>query len=77
MSGKSFHMLAEPVGIKRFYRMDDSRMYLAAALVEEATVRDVVCQSMLEGKPQIGKQLCCEEKVSRLQVSEQTARLVF
>ena len=55
--GKPLGVLAEPVGIELFHGLDDVAVGVAAALLQQLVIGDVVGERMGEGVLQVGKQL--------------------
>ena len=53
--GKPFYLLAKAIRVQRFHRPDDPRVKLAAALLQQSAVRDLVRERVLEGVFEIRK----------------------
>ena len=77
MMGKPLDVLAEPVGIELFHGLDDAGVGVAAALLQQLVIGDVVGERVGEGVLQVGKQLRGVEEFGRLQVVEQGAQVVL
>jgi hypothetical protein len=75
MIGQALDLLADAASIDLFYRENDALMDVAASLAPQATVGDIVRESMLEGKLKIRKQLGGKYKFGRLQIVENSAEL--
>ena len=75
--GEPFDLLAEAICVERLDRADDPRMKLAAALLQQAAVRDLVRERVLEGVLEIRKQPRLVDELGSLQAVEPAAeRLV-
>src|SRR5215472_8227876 len=75
--GKPLDLLTQAVGVKFFYGIDDTRVDIAAAFVQNPAVGDILGQGVLEGVLQVGKKLRRVEKLGSLQIVEQRAKPVF
>src|SRR5262249_14697019 len=64
-------------GVQLFYGIHDARVDVATALVEHPSVGDIVGEGVLEGVLQVRKELRRVEKLSSLQIVEQTAKFVL
>jgi hypothetical protein len=65
-------VLGEPVGIRGLDGSDDPDVHLAAPLVEQATVRDLVGEGVLEREFQIGKHGGLVEELRSLEEGDAT-----
>src|SRR5436190_338050 len=77
MMREPLDLLAKAVGIKRFDGIHDKRVDFTAAFTEHLTVSDVVRKGVLECILQVRKELARIQESGRLQIVEQTAKLVL
>ena len=70
MIGQTLDLLANAASINLFYRDNDALMDVAASLAPQASVGDIVSESVLEGKLKVRKQLGGKHKFGRLQTVE-------
>src|SRR2546426_2659592 len=76
MMGKPLDLLAQAIRVEPFDRLHDPGMKGAATIAEEAAVRDLVGQRVLEGVLEVGKELDLVQEVCSLQQGEATSELV-
>ena len=75
--GEPLDLLAEAIPVERLDRVDDPRVKLAAPLLQQAAVRDLVGERVLEGVLEIREEPGLVEELGGLQVVEPaTERLV-
>ena len=75
--GEPLDLLAEAIAVERLDRVDDPRVKLVAAIVQESAVGDLVRERVLEGILEIRKQPGLVKELGGLQVVEAaTDRLV-
>ena len=75
--GEPLDLLAEAIPVERLDRLDDPRVKLAAPLLQQAAVRDLVRERVLEGVLEVRKQPRLVEELGGLQAVEPAAeRLV-
>ena len=63
-------LLVQSIGVEPFDRLHDPGMEGAAAIAEEAAVRHLVCQRMLEGVLEVGEELDLVQKLRGLEPRE-------
>src|SRR5262245_40110308 len=68
--GKPLDLLAKTLAVERLDCVDDSRVKVAATLLEEAAIRDFVRKRVLEGILDIRKQPGFVDELRSLQVVE-------
>jgi hypothetical protein len=66
-------VLSEPAGVETLDRIDDSRVEIAPALAEEACVRHLVGQRVLEGVLRLGEQGRLVQELGSAQPGERSA----
>jgi hypothetical protein len=75
--GQPLDLSAEAILVERLDRLGDPRVQLASTLLQQATVRDLVRERMLEGVFEIRKQSDLVHELGGLQmVQPPTERLV-
>src|SRR5262245_13834543 len=75
--GESLGVLAETVPMEGLDRVDEPRVQRAPALQQQATIRDLLRERMLEGVLKIRKQPRLVEELGRLQMFEPSTELVL
>ena len=70
MVGEAFELFAWTVGGRRLEVLGDRPVELAAALLQQAAVGDLVGQRVLEGVLGFGKQPRLVDELGRLQLTE-------
>src|SRR5262245_14622825 len=70
-------LLAETVAMERLDRVHESRVQVATPLLQEAAVRDLVGERMLERVLQIRKQTRLVQELGRLQMREPAPKILF
>ena len=63
-------MLGQRIGVAALDRLDEARVHAAPALVQQARVRDLVRQRVLEGVLGVGKETRLVDELRRLQARE-------
>src|SRR5882672_10879292 len=75
--GEPLDLLAEAIPVEGLDRLDDSRVQLAATLLQQTAVRDLVRERVLEGVFEIRRQSRLVNELGGLQVVQSaTQRLV-
>ena len=69
-------LLVEAARVEPLHRLEDVRVEVAAALVEERPVRDLVGQRVLEGVLDLGEEARLVEELAGLQADEPVAEHV-
>ena len=71
--GESFYLLAKAIRVQPFQRPDDPCVKLAAALLQQSAVRDLVRECVLEGVLEIWKEPRLVNELGGLQAVERAA----
>jgi hypothetical protein len=75
--GEQFDLLAETIRVEGFDCVNEPRVEMAPALVQQSAIRDLVRERVLERVLQIGKQPRLVDELGSLQVVESaTKRLI-
>jgi hypothetical protein len=76
--GEPLDLLAEAIPVERLDRVHDPRVKIPAPLLKQASVRDLMCERVLERVFEIRKQPSLVEEVGGLQMVESaTERVVW
>ena len=68
-----FNLLVQAIGVESFDRLHDPGVERPAAIADEAAVCHLMCQRMLEGVLEVGKDLDLVQKLGGLELREATS----